>query len=168
MQHNISLYCVPLAWFLAVIPRAYSLSAYKSHTKAQNLDAVLQDPRFFKAVVVAEKAIPPLIRGRIIRAENAMLNGAENLGLFAAGVALGNAAGLDVALLNRLALLYLVSRAVYIPVYIRNDTARSVPLRTAVFAVGLVSSFALWICSGLKYNQGNVKTRSCLTTEARD
>lgn len=161
MPKTISLYCIPFAWLLSVIPRAYSLSAYKAHTKTgtKHIASVQKDPRSFKTLVAADKSLPPLVRDRILRAENAMLNGAENLGLFAAAVAVGNSAGLDVGLLNWLALVYVFSRSVYDPVYIYNDTARSVPLRSAVFAVGLLAALALFVCAGVRYNQGMLMVR---------
>ena len=61
---------------------------------------------------------PALYRERIVRAENASLNGLENLGFFEAAVVAGNALGLDVALLSRLSLAYVLSRVLYNVVFI--------------------------------------------------
>ena len=150
---NISLYLVPLAWLLAMLPRVYSLTAYAAHSKAQNPYAMKKNPRSIPAIVAADKTLPPQVRDRILRAESAMINGYDNLGFFAAAVCMGNAAGLDVSLLNWLAAVYIGSRVVYFPVYIYNDTVRSVYTRSAVFAVGLVVNVALFVLAGARLNE---------------
>lgn len=53
----------------------------------------------------------------IIRAEGAQQNGFENLGIFAAGVVAGNAAGLDAGYLNALSAAYIATRVVYLCVH---------------------------------------------------
>lgn len=149
---NISLYLVPVAWVLAMLPRVYTLTVYNSHSKSQNADALQKNPRSITAIVAADKTIPPLIRDRILRAESAMLNGYDNLGFFAAAVAVGNAVGLAPGTLNWLAATYIASRIVYIPSYIYNDTVRSVPIRSVVFGIGLVTNVALFVLAGRKAN----------------
>lgn len=150
---NISLYLVPLAWLLAMLPRVYSLTAYAAHSKAQNPDAMKKNPRSIPAIVAADKTLSPQARDRILRAESAMINGYDNLGLFAAAVCVGNVARLDVSLLNWLTAVYIGSRLVYIPTYIYNDTVRSVYTRSAVFAVGLVVNVALFVLAGARLNE---------------
>lgn len=150
---NISLYLVPLAWLLAMLPRVYSLTVYAARSKAQNPDAMKKNPRSIPAIVAADKTLPPQARDRILRAESAMINGYDNLGFFAAAVCVGNVARLDVSLLNWLAAVYLGSRLVYIPAYIYNDTVRSVYVRSAVFAVGLVVNAALFVLAGARLNE---------------
>lgn len=149
---NISLYLVPVAWLLAMLPRVYTLTMYNANSKGQNAGAMQKNPRDIASIVAADKTIPPLIRDRIIRAESAMLNGYDNLGFFAAAVAVGNAVGLAPVTLNWLAAIYIASRIVYIPAYIYNDTVRSVQIRSAVFAVGLVVNVALFVLAGRKVN----------------
>lgn len=128
MPSNISLYCVPVAWLLALSPRGYSLLTFNTYSKNQQKTngRHLRTPRAFKDVAAADASIPEFYRERIIRAESASLNGLENLGFFAAAVAVGNAASLDVGLLNRMAVAYVVSRALYNVVFVRNDTNRFV------------------------------------------
>jgi uncharacterized MAPEG superfamily protein len=150
---NISLYLVPFAWLLAMLPRVYSLTAYAARSKAQNSDAMKKNPRSIPAIVAADKTLPPQVRDRILRAESAMINGYDNLGFFAAAVCIGNVARLDVSLLNWLAAVYIGSRLLYIPAYIYNDTVRSVYTRSAVFAVGLVVNVALFVLSGVRLNK---------------
>lgn len=150
---NVSLYLVPFAWLLAMLPRVYSLTAYAAHSKAQNPDAMKMNPRSISSIVAADKTLPPQVRDRILRAESAMINGYDNLGFFAAAVCMGNVAKLDVSLLNWLAAVYIGSRLLYIPAYIYNDTIRSVYTRSAVFAVGLVVNVALFVLSGIRLNK---------------
>jgi uncharacterized MAPEG superfamily protein len=150
---NISLYLVPFAWLLAMLPRVYSLTAYAAHSKAQNPDAMKKNPRSIPIIVAADKTLPPQVRDRILRAESAMINGYDNLGFFAAGVCMGNVAKLDISLLNWLAVVYIGSRLLYIPAYIYNDTVRSVYMRSVVFAVGLVVNVALFVLSSARLNK---------------
>lgn len=150
---NISLYLVPFAWLLAMLPRVYSLTKYASHSKAQNLDAMKKNPRSITTIVSSDKTLPPQIRDRILRAESAMVNGYDNLGLFAAAVCVGNVAKLDNVLLNWLAAVYVGSRLLYIPAYIYNDTVRSVHTRSAIFAVGLGVNVALFVLAGMSLNR---------------
>jgi uncharacterized MAPEG superfamily protein len=150
---NISLYLVPFAWLLAMLPRVYSLTAYAAHSKAQNPDAMKKNPRSIPVIVAADKTLPPQVRDRILRAESAMINGYDNLGFFAAAVCMGNVAKLDISLLNWLAGVYIGSRLLYIPAYIYNDTVRSVYTRSAVFAIGLVVNVALFVLSSARLNK---------------
>lgn len=154
MHSSISLYCVPLAWLLALAPRGYSILLFNRHTKhkAEIDGAHLRTPRTFRDIAAADASIPHLYRERIVRAECASLNGLENLGFFAAAVAVGNAARLDAVLLNRLAVAYLVSRAVYGVVFVRNDTNRFVFVRTAIFMVGTAINVALFVMAGMTVN----------------
>jgi uncharacterized MAPEG superfamily protein len=152
---NISLYLVPFAWLLAMLPRVYSLTAYSTHSKAQNSDAMKKNPRSIPAIVASDKTLPPQIRDRILRAESAMINGYDNLGFFAAAVCVANMARLDVTLVNWLAAVYIGSRLLYIPAYIYNDTVRSVYTRSAVFAVGLIVNVFLFVLAGISLNRAN-------------
>lgn len=159
MSTNISLYCVPLAWLLALAPRGYSVLTFNAHSKnlAKIDNAHLRTPRSFKDIAASDASIPQFYRERIIRAECASLNGLENLGFFAAAVALGNgvvAVGrggewLDVGVLNRMAVAYVGSRAMYNVIFIRNDTNRFIFVRTGVFMVGTVINIALFVLSGM-------------------
>lgn len=152
MPSNTSLYTVPIAWLIALGPRGYSVFTYTKHTKTKQSPEV-KNPRSFKAQVAKDPTLAPLIRDRILRAESAQLNGAENLGFFAAAVAAGNAAGLDVGLLNGLAWGYVASRVLYNVVFIHNDTEKYVFVRTAVFMVGTVINCALFVLAGNQWQR---------------
>ena len=154
MPSNISLYCVPIAWLLALSPRGYSVLTFTRHSKnLQKIDSAhLRTPRTFKDIAASDASVPQLYRERIVRAESASLNGLENLGLFAAAVAVGNAAKLDVGVLNRLALGYVASRALYNVIFLNNDTNRFIFVRTAVFMVGTAINIMLFVLAGMAFN----------------
>ena len=149
MASNISLYLVPVAWFLALAPRGYSLIAFLIYSKSEK-GPELQNPRTFAQQVNNDSTLSPLIRGRIARAESAQLNGIENLGFFAAAVVAGNVAKLDPTVLNGLTIGYIISRIVHSLIFIHNDTNRFVFARTSVFFVGIGINLALFILSGLQ------------------
>lgn len=80
-----------------------------------------------------------------------MENGFESLGMFAAGVAAANCAGVDVYTLNLLTLEYVLSRALYIFVYVvLCANGRLSALRTLTWLLGVVSMLALWVLAGIK------------------
>ncbi|KAL2164368.1 hypothetical protein VTH06DRAFT_3584, partial [Thermothelomyces fergusii] len=90
---------------------------------------------------------------RISRARAATANGFETLGLYAAAVAAGNAAGLPAARMNALTLAYLASRAAYNYVYVvLQDNARMAGLRSLAWLVGIVIIMALFVLSGMALN----------------
>lgn len=63
-----------------------------------------------------------------------------------------NAAKLDFRLLNSLAVGYLLSRAVYNVIFLRNDTNRFVFARTTVFMVGTFVNIGLFVLLGYASN----------------
>ena len=71
-------------------------------------------PRGFVKAAQDETLLDERTRRRIVRAEAAMANGFEHIGIFAAAVVAGNVAKLNPRLLNGLSLGYIVSRLVYI------------------------------------------------------
>ena len=108
---NISLHIIPLAWLISIIaPKAYGRFLYY---KAKNHDMDMVNPRNHTKRVAEDQAMNVKIRGQILRCEAAMTNGHENIGLFAAAVVAGNAAGLDFWTLNILSLGYVVSRVAF-------------------------------------------------------
>ena len=146
---NISLYLVPVAWFIALAPRGYTLVAYKLHSKSKQ-GVEMRNPRALTAQAQGDSTLSPLIRDRIIRAESAQLNGAENLGFFAAAVVAGNAANLDTTLLNGLTLAYIGSRVLYNVIFVANSSEKFGFVRTLVFLSGIAFSSSLFVLAGKK------------------
>lgn len=86
---------------------------------------------------------------RFRRAKAASANGFETLALYAGGIVAANAAGVATPKLNKLALGYLVSRAVFNFVYVfLQDNKKFAPLRTLVWMVGIGIIFSLYISAG--------------------
>lgn len=137
----------PLAWLIAPAPRRYSIATYNNHFKIKQ-SPELRNPRSFVAQVAAESSPPPPTRDRIISAESAQLNGSENLGFFAAAIAVGNTAELDVSLLNGLAWGYGASGVLYNIIFTNNDTDNYVFVRTAVYMIGTGINCALFAMAG--------------------
>ncbi|KAK5128365.1 hypothetical protein LTR85_003033 [Meristemomyces frigidus] len=145
-RDNISLYTIPVAWVVAFMPRIYAISTYTSITK-KDTKAISLQPRDFIKIAADDQALDNKMTQRIIRAEAATSNGFENLGLFAAAVAAGNAAGLDVSTLNGITIAYIVSRVVYNHIYIFNDLVPS-QARTVTFLGGVGMCMALFVQAG--------------------
>ena len=75
------------------------------------------------------------------RAVAAMNNGYEGFPLFAAAVLVAHAQGADSQWLNGLAALYIATRVLYIPLYIKGwGSARSI-----VWIIGFISIVALFV-----------------------
>lgn len=142
---NISLHTVPLTWCLALIPRMWGRMKYY-HVVGHDMD--IRNPRDYPNAVANEKALDAQLKGRILRAEGAMQNHLENVGLFAAAVVAGNLAKLSPKVLNGLSLGYFVCRVVYMYVYIRNETKGQAIMRAVTFFSGLGMIFSLFHMAG--------------------
>lgn len=145
-RDNISFYTIPVAWVVAFMPRIYAITTYAAATK-KDTKAISLQPRDFVKITEAEQGLDNRTKQRIIRGEAAMTNGFENLGMFAAAVAAGNAAGLSASTLNGISIAYLVSRVVYNHIYIFNDLVPS-QVRTVTFLSGVGMCWALFIQAG--------------------
>ena len=90
---------------------------------------------------------------RISRAKAATANGFETLGLYAAGVVAGNAAGVPTQRMNTLALTYVASRVLYNYVYVvLQDNSRLAVLRPLVWGVGITVIMMLFVAAGKALN----------------
>lgn len=91
---------------------------------------------------------PPQLRLRLQRAEAVVANAFETLGLYAAAVTAGNAAGVQARIMNTLTLSYIASRVLYTWIYIWGQENRKIaPLRTIVWGVGMCFSMAMFIAA---------------------
>jgi uncharacterized MAPEG superfamily protein len=82
----------------------------------------VKNPRTYVASLKEDQSLDSATKDKIIRAEGAQQNGFENVGFFAAAVVAGNVAGLDNFTLNYLTGGYLASRAIYVWLYINNQS----------------------------------------------
>lgn len=91
---------------------------------------------------------PLQLRLRLQRAEAVVANAFETLGLYAASVTAGNAAGVSANTMNTLSLGYLASRVLYTWVYIWGQENRKItPLRTIVWGVGIGLCMTMFIAA---------------------
>ena len=145
---NISLHTIPFAWLIAITPRIWARRTYIS---LHNKDLDLHHPRNFSATLSEDTDLDAQNRGRLLRAEAAMDNGLDNIGLFAAAIVAGNSAGLSPRVLNALSVGYLGSRVIYNYVYIQDW----VGARVASFFGGLGMCFALLIMAGKRFGNSS-------------
>ncbi|KAK4986987.1 hypothetical protein LTR66_004824 [Elasticomyces elasticus] len=144
---NFSLYTIPAAWVVALAPHVYAAQIFEARS-SKAFDATA--PRSFTTKVQQDPALDAATKGRIIRAEGAQQNGFENLGLFAAAVAAGNAAGLDHWWLNALSGAYVMSRIAYTLIYVNNESKGLAQVRSVVFLSGVGVVWTLFIMAGNK------------------
>lgn len=100
-----------------------------------------RQPRKHIQDVAQDERLPTAQREAIARAEAASLNGAENVGVFAAAVVAGNLAGLSRETLNLCSIGYIASRLVYCWLYVNNTTEAIAHARSTVFFGGV----GLWM-----------------------
>jgi uncharacterized MAPEG superfamily protein len=151
-RDNLSIYTIPAAFVVALLPRFFSSNAYKAATGKQ-MNTL--NPRRFVQDIENDQALDSKTKGRILRAESAQANGFETLGLFAAAVVAGNAAGLSPTRLNGLSIGYVISRVVYNHVYIFQDLLPPVT-RSLSWFVTIGLTMALYIQAGNKWNSSMV------------
>ncbi|KAL7798127.1 hypothetical protein V8C37DRAFT_368776 [Trichoderma ceciliae] len=144
LSKNYSFFTVPAAFMLCLLPGVYSVAlAGKSYDAA--------NPRQMKATILADDKIGKVRQQRFARAQGAMDNGFESLGLYASGVAAANYAGVDVQMLNLLTMGYVISRVAYIFAYIVLCQNRKLaPVRSLFWGAGFSVLISLWIMAGLK------------------
>jgi len=100
---NYSLYCVPAAWVLSILPHFYAASVAGRGGKFDNTN-----PR--NAAKNLESKLTKSDFGRYQRAEAAQQNGFENIALFATAVLVANQAKLPIDTVNTASFFYLASR----------------------------------------------------------
>lgn len=104
---NYSLYCVPAAWVLSILPHFYAASVAGRGGKFDNTNPNT-NPR--NAAKNLESKLTKSDFGRYQRAEAAQQNGFENIALFATAVLVANQAKLPIDTVNTASFFYLASR----------------------------------------------------------
>ncbi|KAI0481318.1 hypothetical protein GGR56DRAFT_629785 [Xylariaceae sp. FL0804] len=142
MSANYSIYTIPAAFFLAMLPGGYGTSLAGHHRDPSM-------PRGFVENVQKDDTIDKKIKGRIFRSQAASANGFETLPLYVGGVVAANFSGVPVGTINALCAVYVVSRVLYNVTYIRlQDNRKFAPLRTACWAASVISWMTLLIKAG--------------------
>ncbi|KAL9076179.1 MAG: hypothetical protein Q9161_001226 [Pseudevernia consocians] len=142
---GLSLYTIPIAWILSLLPHLYAVKTYET-ASSKKFDNT--QPRSLIGTVAADQSLSKATKDTIIRAEGAQQNGFENLGIFAAGVVAGNVAALDPAYLNALSMAYIASRVAYNLVYINNTTLAVANVRSVVYISSSVLIFTMFLSAG--------------------
>lgn len=137
---------------IALMPRFWASRTFREKTSGkEKMDPTA--PRTLIHDIQNSQALDSRTKGRLYRAEAAVLNSFENFGLFAAAVVAGSAARLDATLLNGVTFTYLASRALYAYIYVNNETAAKARSRAFTYMGGLGLLCTLFFKAGQKFNQ---------------
>ncbi|KAL1862460.1 hypothetical protein Daus18300_008557 [Diaporthe australafricana] len=135
---------VPAAFALALVPHTYAIIA-----SGKNFDVA--NPRKTVDTCNKDTTLDKKTAQRIQRAEAAMANGLETVGLYSAGIVAAAATGVPAETLNYLSVAYLASRVGYIAVYVwLQENRKLAPLRSLCWnaSIGIIAT--LWIKAGNK------------------
>lgn len=144
---NISLFTLPLAWMMGLVPRLFAIHTYAAAT---GKPAEFDHARSLLRVASSDPSLPPRTRGRIIRAEAAARDIFESAPLFAVAILAGNQVRLPGSLLNILGLSYLVTRMAYIDACIFGENAIVARLRSILYFIAHTITCSLLILVGLR------------------
>ncbi|KAH6867611.1 membrane protein [Thelonectria olida] len=144
LHRNVSFFTVPVAFLICLVPHFIAVFS-AGHGIYDN-----SSPRDFKDSVGKNSSITAQTKRRILRAEAATNNGFETLGFFAGAVVAANQAGLDTATLNALSIGYILSRIVFVFLYIMVQNRGLSWLRTFTWDVGVALSTTLWVKARLR------------------
>ncbi|KAK6207443.1 hypothetical protein QIS74_12524 [Colletotrichum tabaci] len=137
-QKGLSLYTLPAALAMAMLPNIYAAALSGPHYDLCN-------PRKLQNSIIADDKLEKIVKERILRAKAASENAFETLGFHSAAVVAANVAGVDARTVNVLTLGYVVCRALYNIIYVRlQDNRNFGPLRSLVWMVSIGISFSLY------------------------
>ncbi|KAL2287524.1 hypothetical protein FJTKL_04962 [Diaporthe vaccinii] len=129
---------------LVMVPHSYAMFA-----SGKNFDVA--NPRSTVDTCNKDTTMEKRTAQRIQRAEAAMANGFETLGMYSAGIVAAVVAGVPAETLNYLSMAYLASRVGYNTVYIwLQDNRKLAPLRSVCWNASIGIIAALWIKAGNK------------------
>jgi uncharacterized MAPEG superfamily protein len=143
---NISFYTLPLSWMLCFVPRLFAVLTYATST---GKPIEFGHPRNLAQAAGSDFALSSRTRGRIVRAEAAAQDTIESAPYFAVAILAGNQVGLPNSLLNALSVAYLTTRVAYIDAYIFSETVPVALLRAALFSIGHMIIWSVFILAGL-------------------
>jgi uncharacterized MAPEG superfamily protein len=143
---NISFYTLPLSWMLCFVPRLFAVLTYATST---GKPIEFGHPRNLAQAAGSDFALSSRTRGRIVRAEAAAQDTIESAPYFAVAILAGNQVGLPNSLLNALSVAYLTTRVAYIDAYIFSETVPIAILRAALFSVGHMIIWSVFVLAGL-------------------
>ncbi|KAK4189549.1 hypothetical protein QBC35DRAFT_430438 [Podospora australis] len=143
---NLSYYTIPVAFFLCMAPNAYAMKL-----AGKNYD--IAHPRRTEEFCAKDTSLDKATVNKISRAKAASANGFETISLYAASIVAANAAKMPITKLNKLAVGYCVSRAVYNYVYVGlQDNRKLAGLRPFVWFAGIWIVMTLFVGAGNALN----------------
>ncbi|TKA37916.1 hypothetical protein B0A54_10518 [Friedmanniomyces endolithicus] len=149
---NLSFYTIPVVFIVALAPRVFITNASKVATNKPVSDKTKSPPPSSTQTVSSDdSAVDSKTQARIQRAGAAMNNSLQNMGIFAAAVTAGNAAGVGAGRMNALSLGYVGVRFAYNHVYIFQDLLPPVT-RTAAYMTGVMLCMAMFVQAGMTMN----------------
>ncbi|PWN53466.1 hypothetical protein IE53DRAFT_384039 [Violaceomyces palustris] len=148
---NLSLLALPASMVLAALPHWYTIVLAEVNKVQGGWSNV--NPRSWVAQLNSKAASGKKLTAlelKILRGQSCQANAFENVPLFAAAIAVGNLAKLPNSSLNSFVLTYLLSRALFTYFYLSTETKAASFLRTAVFQVGVLYIWYIFIKAGYK------------------
>ncbi|GAA5858596.1 hypothetical protein JCM8547_001381 [Rhodosporidiobolus lusitaniae] len=150
LSYNYSLYSVPAVWGVGIGVHWAAIFLSKKSTEVPQFDNL--SPRAYRAKL-RELAKHSADAATILRIEAAQENIYENLGWYAAGIALANFARLPVKTLNSIAGAYVVSRILYSVLYAKVSRSQAYAgLRSLSYLVSTGLTISLFTKSGRALN----------------
>jgi uncharacterized MAPEG superfamily protein len=149
LTRNLSYFAVPAAFFCAHAPHLYAVvNARQAYDNSA--------PGNFKDNILNDKSLDDKAKRHFIRVKRASENGYETLGLFAAGVAIANQAGVPVQTLNAMSWGYIGLRILYNFAYIGlGDIPQLTWLRSLVWGISMILTVNLFIVAGVNAKDGH-------------
>ncbi|KAF2648287.1 hypothetical protein K491DRAFT_699041 [Lophiostoma macrostomum CBS 122681] len=146
---NYSLYTIPIAYVIGMVPRLFSIRTYSAASKKT---FPYKRPRTLLSLVQNDQSLDRATKNKILYAEAAHANSMENIAIFAAAVGTANAVGVDKEWVNAISAAYVVLRFIYNHVYIFQD---SLPIlaRTAVHHSAAFAVMTLFVLAGNEVNR---------------
>ncbi|GMK57877.1 hypothetical protein CspeluHIS016_0407110 [Cutaneotrichosporon spelunceum] len=148
-NNNLSMYAVPAAFGLALVPHLYAVALVTFKRPAGAKGFNFSFPGNTRKGI-SESRLSAKDQERYLRAEAANDNGFVGLGFFAAAVAAANVAQLPTKRLNRAAGMYLGARVLYNLLYILGTNNAAGLARTVAWMVGSLTCVGLFLESGDK------------------
>ncbi|KAH7047434.1 hypothetical protein B0J12DRAFT_666811 [Macrophomina phaseolina] len=143
---NYTLLSIPAAYITAVVPHVYAVELIKRANNGRWANANAQGSAFKSHL---QRTIPAPTLAKFERAESAHRNGLENLPLFAAAVLAAAHAGVEPAAVAWTAWAFCGLRVVYNGIYIHVSDNKVSFARSAVWAVGVLLCFSLFVRAAL-------------------
>ncbi|KAF8518268.1 hypothetical protein BU17DRAFT_48853 [Hysterangium stoloniferum] len=141
----LSLYSIPVAYFMAFYPHNAKFSLIARTVGWNNLD-----PRSHNQETLVKKGMAPELAAKVDRMAAAHQNGNETFPLWAVAVLAANFAGVDTCTLNTVSGGFVLARLLFNYIYINQTTPTASWLRTLTFFSSISLPMYLLVKAGNK------------------